>query len=101
MVFYLLPKTILPARMKMAHLIMAYKYPHMIERMVRAMSHPGFFFFIHLDKKIDTKEFEYLSGLPNVHFIKKRVYVRWAAFSFSEAIWTSVEEILASGEFDF
>src|SRR5882724_3759020 len=101
MVFLVKTKTILPACMKMAHLIMAYKYPHMIERMIRAMRHPGFTFYIHLDKKTDAKEFEYLANLPNVFFIKKRVYVRWAAFSFSEAIWSSVEEILSSDAYDF
>jgi len=87
--------------MKMAHLIMAYKYPWMIERMIGAMRHPGFVFYIHLDKKIDKEAFEYLAGLPNVFFIKNRTEVRWAAFSFSEAIWTSVEEILEAGNYDF
>jgi len=88
--FNYLHKHLLAAVMKMAHLIMAYKYPGMIERMIRTLSYPGFTFYIHLDKKINSKEFDYLSGISNVYFIKNRVRVRWASFRFSDAIWSSV-----------
>lgn len=80
--------------MKVANLIMAYKNPRQIERMLKTMSHPDFYFFIHLDKKIDMSEFQYLAKLERVFFLKNRVLCNWGGFSFVDAIFTSLEEIL-------
>jgi hypothetical protein len=44
----------------MAHIIMAYKDPSQIERLVKTMSHPDFDFYIHVDAKFDQQPFEYL-----------------------------------------
>ncbi|PWS33766.1 beta-1,6-N-acetylglucosaminyltransferase [Pedobacter paludis] len=88
--------------MKVAHLIMAYKNPAQLERMIKAMDHPDFYFFIHLDKKISIDQFIYLKELDRVKFINTRVLCNWGGFSFVNAILTSLEEILSTQpRFDF
>lgn len=88
--------------MKIAHLIMAYKNSGQVERMIRAMDHPNFHFYIHLDLKIDIKEFEYLKQIERVTFISNRVLCNWGGFSFVRAIISSLAEILQKKEdYDF
>jgi hypothetical protein len=84
--------------MKLAHIIMAYKNPQQIERMIRSMAHPNFDFYIHLDKKIDLTQFEYLKTLNNVYFIKERILCNWGGYSFVKAIFSSLKEILSGTE---
>ncbi|WP_316839577.1 beta-1,6-N-acetylglucosaminyltransferase [Pedobacter gandavensis] len=81
--------------MKIAHLIMAYKNSGQVERMIKAMDHPNFHFYIHLDLKIDIKEFEHLAQLERVSFIQNRVLCNWGGFSFVKAIISSLSEILS------
>ncbi|MBC7416698.1 MAG: glycosyltransferase [Pedobacter sp.] len=88
--------------MKVATLITAFKLPLQLERMLKAMEHPDFYFFIHIDKKIDITLFTGLANLPRVTFIVNRVLCNWGGFSFVNAYLTALEEILESGEkFDF
>lgn len=88
--------------MKMATLITAYKQPYLLERMLKAMQHDSFHFYIHLDKKADFKDFEYLSKLPNVYFLKNRIDIKWAGYSMIRALLSGMEEILSSGiPYDF
>ena len=87
--------------MRMAHLIMAYKDPAQIERLVRALRHEGFDFYIHVDKKIAIKDFEYLAAIENVFFVTERIKVNWAGYSFTQSILNCVEEILQVKPYDF
>ncbi|MET4082104.1 hypothetical protein ABIB40_002060 [Pedobacter sp. UYP30] len=88
--------------MKIATLITAFKLPQQLERMLKAMEHPDFYFFIHIDKKIDISLFFHLENLPRVTFIKNRTLCNWGGFSFVNAYLTALEEILESNErFDF
>ena len=89
--------------MRIACIIMAHKEPHQIERLIRKFSpFPTFDIYIHLDKKIDPSPFEYLSKIPNVYFIEKRISVRWASYSFLHAILQSFKEVLGKGiAYDF
>ena len=81
---------------------MAYKDPSQIERLVKKMSHPGFDFYVHIDSKFDQGPFEYLQQIPQVYMIKKRGKVRWAGFSFTQALLNAIEEVLMSGrQYDF
>jgi len=86
----------------MAHIIMAYKDPSQIERLVKTMSHPQFDFYVHIDSKFDQTPFEYLLQIPRVYMIKKRGKVRWAGFSFTQSLLDAMEEVLETGrEYDF
>lgn len=88
--------------MRMAHIIMAYKDPPQIERLVKRLSHPDFDFYIHVDTKFDLQPFSYLRNIERVYFIQNRIKVRWAGFSFTQGVFNCMEEILNSGrQYDF
>ncbi|UPL50877.1 beta-1,6-N-acetylglucosaminyltransferase [Hymenobacter sublimis] len=88
--------------MRIAHLIMAHKGPEQLARLVKALAHEGFDFYIHLDAKADRREFAFLEELPGVRLTTTRLYVRWASYRFTKAIVECTREILATGiEYDF
>jgi hypothetical protein len=88
--------------MKMATLITAYKQPYLLERMLKTMQHEGFDFYIHLDKKANQRDFEYLATLPNVYFLKKRIDIKWAGYTMIQALLSGMREICSSGiHYDF
>lgn len=81
--------------MKVAHLIMAHKAPAQLERLLRRLTYPNFHLFVHIDKKTDISEFEYLKKLDSVFFIEHRRVCNWGGFSFVRAITEAVREILS------
>lgn len=86
----------------MAHIIMAYKDPAQIERLVKKLSHPGFDFYIHVDTKFDLAPFEYIGNVERVYFIKNRIKIRWAGYSFTQGVFNSMQEVLDTGrQYDF
>ena len=88
--------------MRIACIIMAHKDPQQIERLINKFQQLPFDFYIHLDKKIDQGPFDYLSSKPNVYFIKQRIWVRWASYSFLNAILQSLKEVLSKNiQYDF
>ncbi|QKG57439.1 glycosyltransferase [Hymenobacter sp. BRD128] len=88
--------------MKIAHLIMAHKNPDQLGRLLTALQHDDFYFFIHLDSKCDFKDYEHLASQPRVEFTPRRFAVRWASYRFTHAILEGTRAILASGQpFDF
>jgi hypothetical protein len=88
--------------MRVAHLIIAHKEPAQVARLVKKLSHEACDCYIHVDKKTDQSAFAFLEKMPQVRFIKNRLLVRWAGFSFTNAIITGLREILASGvAYDF
>ncbi len=83
--------------MKAAFLIMAYKDPLQIERLIDSLARDGSDFYIHLDKKIDISAFSYLSETDNIHFIQRRIKVNWGGYGLTAAILSSFREILDKG----
>jgi len=83
---------------KIANLIMAYKEPTQVERLIKKLGHKGFDFYIHLDKKSDFSQFAYLSSLPNVYFTNTRITIYWGSYNFTEAIIKCTREILEKEE---
>ena len=83
--------------MRIAHLIITYTSPSQTERMIRRMQHPGFDFYIHVDKKMDISSHHFLAKIPNVYLIKDRVNVVWAGYNTIEATLRSVKEIFNTG----
>lgn len=84
--------------MRMAFILMAYKDPPQIERLVKKLCHNGFDFYIHIDRKIDITPFLYLEDLPGVFFVKKRVEIGWASYYLTVGIFNSMKEIINSGK---
>jgi hypothetical protein len=86
----------------MAHIIMAYKDPPQLERLVKRLSHPGFDFYIHVDTKFDLQPFRYLENIERVYLIQNRIRIRWAGYSFTKGVFNCIEEILKSNRnYDF
>ena len=84
--------------MRIACIIMAHRDPRQIERYIKKFNVDSFDFYIHLDKKIDKTAFEYLGKMDRVFFVEHRIKVRWASYSFVNAVLTSFKYILASGK---
>lgn len=57
--------------MKIAHLILAHKNPVQLQKLITALSHPSFDFYIHVDKKVDITLFSDLTSIKNTYIIKK------------------------------
>lgn len=88
--------------MRIANIIIAHKNPVQLERLLKAMYHSDFDFYIHLDKKFSIEPFDYLSELPQVNFIKERMVCNWGGFSLVETAIRSIDEILQTGiKYDF
>lgn len=88
--------------MRIAHLILTYTNPRQTERMIRAMYHENFDFYIHVDKKFDINPHLFLESLPNVYFINNRINVKWAGFSTVVATFECIKEIVATGiQYDY
>ena len=89
--------------MKVANIFIVYKDPEQVERVVKTMSsHPDFDCWIHLDKKVNLADYAGLLDIPRVRFVKNRVSVKWAGFSFVQSMLVSLEEIFESGiKYDF
>ena len=83
--------------MRIAHLILTHKNPKQLERLIGALNHPGFDFYIHIDKKVKADPFLYLATKKNVYFIKKRTKIYWAGFGTIHATLYGFEEILPKG----
>lgn len=91
-----------PNIMRVAHLIITYTSPQQTERMIKRMYHPNFDFYIHVDRKLELKHYQFLGALPNVFFIQNRINVKWADFSTINAIFAGIKEITSNGaQYDF
>lgn len=80
--------------MQIAHLILAHKNPSQLERLIIALQHPSFFFYVHVDKKVSLQQFEYLSKYNNLFFIEKRTKIFWAGYGTIQATINGIKEIL-------
>ena len=79
--------------MKCAVLIQAHRGPEQVARLCRALSHPVFDLYIGVDRKTEIAPFR-LAVPSSVRFIRRRIDVRWGAFSQVEATLYGLEEIL-------
>lgn len=87
--------------MRIAHLILAHKTPAQLDRLIEAMSYPAFDLYIHLDKKVDIRQFRYLAEKKNVFFIANRAKVYWAGYGTIQATINGFKEILQKGGYDY
>ena len=82
--------------MKIAYLILTYKDPEHLYRLVNALKGTGDF-YINVDKKSDFKPFyDLLKNEPSVHFLQKRVNVSWGGWSILKAYMLLLQEAFLS-----
>jgi hypothetical protein len=79
--------------MRIANIILTHKNPSQLEKMIVALRHVDFDFYIHVDKKVNIRDFEFLQEMSQVYFIKDRTVCNWGGFSLVEAIIKSIEQI--------
>lgn len=80
--------------MRIAHIIIAHKNPEQLNRLLLKMQHPDFDFYIHVDKKIDIKPYEFLGAIQGVKFIQYRSICNWGGYSTLHAMVSSLKEVL-------
>jgi hypothetical protein len=83
--------------MKIAHLILTHKNPEQLQRLLHALEHPAFDFYLHIDGKSDAAPFEPLAKKKNVFLIRQRAKVYWAGYGTIQATLNGFEEILPKG----
>ena len=83
--------------MKIAHLILAHKNPKQCLRLIDALQHPAFYFFIHVDKKKDIGPFKALINRANVFFIENRAKIYWGDWGTIQATLNGFDVILPGG----
>jgi len=91
--------------MKIAYLILAFKLPEQLVRLVRKLSDRDTYFFIHIDKKIKPELFQHFVQLiepnDNVIFIKRH-NSDWGRIGCIEAKLEGINEIKKMGvDFDY
>jgi hypothetical protein len=85
--------------MNIAYVLLVHKSPELVERLVRRLSSPGSFFFIHVDGKVPLDAYRRLSTLPGVRLVEARVPVRWGGFSIVQATINGLRAARAAGPF--
>jgi hypothetical protein len=80
--------------MKIAHLILLHKNPVQIERLIKAMDHPAFDFYLHIDKKADVTPFLHLVNNKNVFLVRERASIYWAGYGTIQATINGFRDIL-------
>jgi len=91
--------------MKIAYLILAHRYPEQLLRLVCRLQTNSCLFFIHLDKKMDKNEIEFikqsLSSYSNVYYIKQYACY-WGGFGIIRATMRGIKEIITKNyDFDY
>lgn len=80
--------------MKVAHLILAHKNPPQLERLIRALQHPNFDFYIHVDAKSDLTPFEHLFQREHIFKVHNRTKIYWAGYGTIQATINGFREIV-------
>jgi hypothetical protein len=83
-----------------AYLILAFKNPQQVSRLIGRLQSPNSKIFIHIDRKVDISPFLFLTQHPNVRFISERFRIVWGGYSITECLINGMKEILADGHFN-
>ena len=76
-----------------AYCILAHKNPNQIKELVTLLQDNKSLFFIHLDKKVNQKEYEQTLQDQSCHFIKNRVSCSWGKYSLVQAALNAMKEV--------
>lgn len=87
--------------MRIAHLILTHKNPAQLQMLLKAMQHPAFDFYIHIDKKTNAEPFQYLINNKNIFLVKKRTKIYWAGWGTIQATLNGFAEILPKKLYDY
>lgn len=80
-----------------AHLLMVYKDPQQLLRLVNVLQTNQSDVFVHVDKKFDIEPFRLICP-PTIKFIENRKRVNWGGYSLIEAVISSINEIQSASD---
>ncbi|NTV45754.1 MAG: beta-1,6-N-acetylglucosaminyltransferase [Chlorobiales bacterium] len=87
--------------MKVAFLITAYNQPKHLHRLIKALSHPNFYFFIHVDLKTDITAFKAIDFGERVVLLEDRIAVFHGGFTLSRTMINMMKTAFDSADFDY
>ena len=87
--------------MRIGCLILAHKNPLQVEKLIRAMDHPAFDLYVHVDGKTSIEPFAYLENFERVFLIRNRVKVYWGKYSLVQVELDGIAEVLDRGQYDY
>lgn len=84
--------------MKIAYLISSYLDPIQLKKLILALKYDNKCdFYIHIDKKVDIKQFLYeLGNEKNIFFVENRIRVCWGGYSQVNAILSMIELMIST-----
>ncbi len=82
--------------MRLAHLILVHNNPPQLERLIQRITTINSDIFIHLDRKSKITDFDHLSSIANVFFIKNNHSIIWGDYSMVQATLDSMQEIMST-----
>jgi hypothetical protein len=83
--------------MDIHYIILAYKAPQQVQRLVKMLNSANTYFYIHIDKKVDTAPYlELLKDEPRVIVLPpdKRVDTNWGSLSIIYATLNAMQEVV-------
>ena len=83
--------------MNIAYLISAFTDPKHLKRLIDALNTEGAFFFVHIDKKMDIRQFKNLCKGSNIFFLPDRVRIYWGTYSQVEFQIRLIKAALSDG----
>lgn len=93
--------------MKIAYIILAYKYPQQLKRLIEALRHVNVSFYLHIDRKVDSRPFHAVLNEANskdVFFVRDRVKVYLCGFGVVQATLNAmrkIQETNTEGDLDY
>lgn len=87
--------------MKIAFLITAYNQPDHLYRLIKALDHPDFRFFIHVDLKTDISPFKAIDFGEKTVLLEDRVAVFHGGFTMSQAMVKMMRAVSKFDDFDY
>ena len=83
-----------------AILIIAHDNFSVLERLIKALSHPDVDIYLHIDAKVKSAP-SFDKGNPNLYLLSHRIDTRWGDFSQIETEYVLLETALSHGEYAF
>jgi len=89
---------------RLAYIILAYKLPRQVVRLVRTLADDGVMFFVHVDRKAPERVYDEIAAglrdIPRVEWLtRRRCY--WSGFGIVAAMLEAIERIARRGGFDY
>lgn len=84
--------------MNIAYLISAFTDPPQLKHLIEELDDDGCMFYVHIDKKIDIRQFKNQFKAKNVVFLYDRVRIYWGTYSQVEFQMKLIKTALESGK---